>query len=67
MSLCCCSECWADGEKDFIGGALGQMLITRDRAATHVMEHLVDGLANHMRFAAASRAGSNIGCASHND
>ncbi len=37
------------------------MLIARDRAATHVMEHLVDGLANHMRFAAASRAGSNIG------
>ena len=28
-----------------------------------MIEHLVDGLAVHMRFAAASRAGGAIGCA----
>jgi hypothetical protein len=27
-----------------------------------MIEHLVDGLADHMRFAAASRAGGGIGC-----
>jgi hypothetical protein len=30
-----------------------------NRAGTHVIEHPVDGLADHMRFAAASRAGGN--------
>jgi hypothetical protein len=49
MSLCCCDECLAHGERDFIGGDLGQTLMTRDRAGTHVIEHLVDGLANPMR------------------
>jgi hypothetical protein len=28
----------------------------------HMIEHLVDGLADHMRFAAASHAGGAIGC-----
>jgi hypothetical protein len=27
-----------------------------------MIEYLVDGLADHMRFAAASRAGGTIGC-----
>jgi hypothetical protein len=27
-----------------------------------MIEHLVDGLADHMRFAAVSRAGGAIGC-----
>jgi hypothetical protein len=27
-----------------------------------MIEHLVDGLADHMRFAAASHAGGAIGC-----
>jgi hypothetical protein len=27
-----------------------------------MIEHLVDGLADHMRFATASRAGGAIGC-----
>jgi hypothetical protein len=27
-----------------------------------MIEHLADGLADHMRFAAASRAGGTIGC-----
>jgi len=29
------------------------MRMTRNRASTHMIEHLVDGLADHMRFAAA--------------
>jgi hypothetical protein len=28
---------------------------------THMIEHLIDGLADHMRFAAVSRAGGTIG------
>jgi hypothetical protein len=31
-------------------------------AGTHVIEHLVDGLADPRRFAAASRASGAIGC-----
>jgi hypothetical protein len=27
-----------------------------------MIEHLADGLADHMQFAAASRAGDTIGC-----
>jgi hypothetical protein len=38
------------------------MRMTRNRAGTHMIEHLVDGLADHMRFAAGSRAGGAIGC-----
>jgi len=38
------------------------MRMTRNRAGTHMIEHLVDGLADHMRFAAASHAGGAIGC-----
>jgi hypothetical protein len=38
------------------------MQMTRNRTGTNVIEHLVDGLADHMRFAAASRAGGAIGC-----
>jgi hypothetical protein len=37
--------------------------MTRNWAGTHVIEYLVDGLADHMRFAAASRAGGTIGSA----
>ena len=36
------------------------MRMTRDRTGTDMIEHLVDGLADHMRFAAASRAGGAI-------
>ena len=32
------------------------MQMTRNRTGTYMIEHLVDGL-DHMRFAAASRAG----------
>jgi hypothetical protein len=34
--------------------------MTRNRAGTHMIEHLVDGLADHMQFVAASRAGDAI-------
>ena len=37
------------------------MQMTRNGAGAHVIEHLVDGLADHMRFAAAARAGGAIG------
>jgi hypothetical protein len=36
------------------------MWMTRSRACTHMIERLADGLANHMPFAAASRAGVTI-------
>jgi hypothetical protein len=36
-------------------------------AGTCVIEHLVDGLADSMRFAAASRAGGAIGCCEKKD
>jgi hypothetical protein len=32
-------------------------------AGTHMIEHLADGLSDHMQFAVASRAGGAIGCA----
>ena len=38
------------------------MRMTRNRAGTHMIEHLVDGLADHMRFATASCADGTIGC-----
>jgi hypothetical protein len=37
--------------------------MTRSRAGTHMIEQLADGLADHMQFAAASRAGGTIGSA----
>ena len=37
-----------------------QVRMNRNRAGTHMIEHLVDGLADHMRLAAASRAGGTI-------
>jgi hypothetical protein len=37
------------------------MRMNRNRAGTHTIEHLVGGLADHMRFAAASRASGIIG------
>jgi len=43
------------------------MQMTRNRAGTHIIEHLVDGLADHMRFAAASRASAIIGCSQSYD
>jgi hypothetical protein len=36
--------------------------MTRNRAGTHMIKHLVDGLADHIWFAAASRADGAIGC-----
>jgi hypothetical protein len=39
-----------------------KMRMTRSRACTHMIERLADGLANHMPFAAASRAGVTIVC-----
>jgi hypothetical protein len=39
------------------------MRMTRSRAGTHMIEHLADGLADHMQFAVASRAGGTIGSA----
>jgi hypothetical protein len=41
------------------------MRMTRNRARTHVIEHLVDGLADHMRFATASCADVPSAAASH--
>jgi hypothetical protein len=40
----------------------GRMLMTRDRAGTRMIEQFVDGFADHMRLAAASRAGGATGC-----
>jgi hypothetical protein len=39
------------------------MRMTRSRAGTHMIEHLADGLADHMQSAAAPRAGGTIGSA----
>jgi hypothetical protein len=36
--------------------------MTRNQACTHTIEHLVDGLADHMRIAVASHASGTIGC-----
>jgi hypothetical protein len=44
------------------------MRTTRNRGAgTRAIEHLVDGLADSKRFAAASRAGGPIGCCEKKD
>ena len=37
-----------------------QMRMTRSRVGTHMIEHLADGLADHMQFAAYTLALSNI-------
>jgi hypothetical protein len=39
------------------------MRMTRSRAGTYMIEHLADGLADHMQFAVALRAGGTIGSA----
>jgi hypothetical protein len=38
-----------------------QMQMTQNRTSIYMIEHLVDGLADHMRFV-APRAGGAIGC-----
>ena len=62
MSLYCSGECCAHGEKDFISGGRDSRPADADdlKSGRHSrIEHLVDGLADPMRVAAASRVGSD--------